>query len=110
MWIESGAATATAVTLLTVSLSGQEPAGSVDDLLNLLQPPDPITGNGYEMDLPQMSTNWADAIDRFERSGLLKRIFSRDLLRNYTLTKRQEMQYYAELSDMERRDLYLDTV
>ncbi len=75
-----------------------------------LEPPKPITGNAYAMDLPRMTSDWGVAIDRFEKSGLLRRILPQELQRNYTATKRQEMQYYADLTDDERVDLYLDTV
>jgi glutamine synthetase len=74
------------------------------------EPPDPITGNAYALDLPQMPSVWGDAITAFETSDLMGRILPASLIRNYLLTKRQEMQYYDELSDDERIDLYLDTV
>lgn len=75
-----------------------------------LVPPEPITGNAYAQALPQIPRDWTAAIERFETSDLLKRIFPEDLLRNYAMTKRQEKQYYDELSETERIDLYLDTV
>ncbi len=75
-----------------------------------LAPPEPITGNAYAQKLPHIPEDWGTAIDRFEGSELLKRIFSEDLLRNYAMTKRQEKLYYDQLSEAERIDLYLDTV
>ena len=75
-----------------------------------LTPPAPITGNAYVLDLPRVTDDWGRAIGQFESSGLLRRIFPRELIRNYTMTKKQERQYFAELSDEERIDLYLDTV
>ena len=75
-----------------------------------LPAPDPITGNAYALDLPRVTDNWGIAIDQFETSGLLKRIFPREFLRNYTMTKRQELKHAATLSDAERVELYLDTV
>jgi glutamine synthetase len=74
------------------------------------EPPDPITGNAYEMDLPQMPREWEGAIAAFERSDLIPRILPRGLVRNYLMTKQQERSYYDELSATERLDLYLDTV
>ncbi len=74
-------------------------------------PPQPITGNAYTVDgLPQIETTWAGAIDAFEQSEAMPRIFSRDLIRNLVLTKRQELHYLAELSAEEQVELYLDTV
>ncbi|MEM0946041.1 MAG: glutamine synthetase family protein [Pseudomonadota bacterium] len=75
-----------------------------------LTPPEPVTGNAYAMNLPRIAPDWGVAIDRFENSGLMKRILPRELVRNYTATKRQELLYYAELTDAERLELYLDTV
>ncbi|MDG1282963.1 MAG: glutamine synthetase family protein [Pseudorhodobacter sp.] len=75
------------------------------------EPPAPIKGNAYSQEgLDQIPTTWAEAIDAFENSEIMPRIFSRDLIRNLVLTKRQEMLYLAELSDQEQLELYLDTV
>ena len=73
-------------------------------------PPAPITGNAYEADLPQIPTQWSDAIDAFEAGDLIKRIFAPELIRNLVLTKRQELHYMAELSASEQVEIYLDTV
>ena len=73
-------------------------------------PPDPQRGNAYEADLPQIPGDWEAAIDLFEKSEVIARILPRDLIRNFVLTKRQELQYFEELSETERVDLYLDTV
>lgn len=40
----------------------------------------------------------------------MPRILPRELIRNYVLTKRQELHYLAELSPEEQVELYLDTV
>ena len=74
------------------------------------EPPDPITGNAYELDLPQMPGSWAAATDAFERCPDIRRIFAPGLIRNLLLTKRQEQRFYTELSHEERIELYLDTV
>jgi glutamine synthetase len=73
-------------------------------------PPPPITGNAYAQDLPQLPLTWPEAIDRFEHSPLMARIFPAELILNLVLTKRQELRYMAELSPEEVLDLYLDTV
>ncbi|WP_299777740.1 glutamine synthetase family protein [uncultured Roseobacter sp.] len=73
-------------------------------------PPDPITGNAYAADLPQIPADWRSAIDAFEASPQMKRIFAPDLIRNYVLTKRQELHYMQELSPAEQVTIYLDTV
>lgn len=75
-----------------------------------LTPPPPITGNAYAQDLPQLPTDWASAIETFATSPLTARIFTPELVRNYLMTKRQELHYMAELSPDEVIELYLDTV
>ncbi len=74
------------------------------------EPPEPITGNAYAADLPQMPTQWNAAIDAFENSDEIKRIFAPELIRNLVLTKRQELHYMSELDAKEQVEIYLDTV
>lgn len=74
------------------------------------EPPEPITGNAYALDLPGIPDTWGAAIDAFENSDVIRRIFPADLIRNFLLTKRQEMHYMAELTKPEQVDIYLDTV
>ncbi len=75
-----------------------------------MAPPDPITGNAYDLKLPQIPGTWGAAIDAFEADPLIERIFPAELIRNLVATKRQELHYFSELSTGERVDLYLDTV
>jgi glutamine synthetase len=75
-----------------------------------MDPPEPITGNAYAIDLPQLPATWDAAIDAFEGGEMISRIFPRELIRNLVLTKRQERHYMAELSESEQVELYLDTV
>lgn len=73
-------------------------------------PPPPITGNAYEADLPRIPTDWATAIAVFRDSEIVARLLPRQLVRNYVMTKEQELEADADLSPAERIDLYLDTV
>lgn len=75
-----------------------------------IEPSAPITGNAYDLDLPQVPTDWGQAIEIFANSPLMPRIFPAELIRNLTLTKRQELHYMAELSPSEQVEIYLDTV
>jgi glutamine synthetase len=76
-----------------------------------MQAPEPVTGNAYAMpELHQIPATWAEAIDIFERSPIMADLFGPELVRNYILTKRQELHYMAELSPEEQVELYLDTV
>lgn len=75
-----------------------------------LTPPPPITGNAYALDLPLIPDTWGAAIDAFEKSETMARIFPRELIRNLVMMKRQEMHYMGELSPQEMTEIYLDTV
>ncbi|GGE30720.1 glutamine synthetase [Primorskyibacter flagellatus] len=72
--------------------------------------PPPITGNAYDMDLPQMRKDWASAIDLFESDPLIGRIFPEMLVRNLILTKRQELARLAEIPADQHWFTYLETV
>lgn len=75
-----------------------------------LDPGEPIKGNAYAQDLPQIPGTWAEAIDTFDASTIARRIFPEMLVNNFVMTKRQEMQNFNELTPEQRVDLYLDTV
>jgi len=87
--------------VLGAALTGLEDAAA---------PPPPITGNAYALDLPRLTDDWRTAIDLFETDSRIARIFEPELIRNLVATKRQELHYYRDLTDEEKRDLYLDTV
>ena len=70
-----------------------------------MQPPPPISGNAYDQDLAQIPDTWEAAIDTFEDSPIVKRIFPQLLIDNLVATKRQELHYFAEMSPQQRIDL-----
>ncbi|WP_187430249.1 Gamma-glutamylputrescine synthetase PuuA [Roseobacter fucihabitans] len=74
------------------------------------EPPEPITGNAYAADLPQIPSDWMSAINAFEKDPDVARIFAPELIRNLVLTKRQEFHYMQELTPSEQVTIYLDTV
>lgn len=73
-------------------------------------PPEPITGNAYDMDLPRMPVDWATAIDQLDQSALMRSILPGDLIDNLVLTKRQELRRVSGLSPAEQAEIYLETV
>lgn len=75
-----------------------------------ITPPPRITGNAYDQDLPHIPRDWGSAIDAFEASPHVPRIFRPELIRNLTLTKRQEMRDMEDLTKAEQTEIYLDTV
>ena len=92
--------------LLLACILGAALAGVED----AVEPPAPITGNAYTLELPQVPGTWAQAIDRFEHDALMPRLLPPALIANLVMTKRQEMRDIEELDAHERMDLYLDTV
>ena len=92
--------------LFLAAVLGSALIGIEDDLT----PPKPIQGNAYEQDIVQIPDTWAASIDAFEESPLVRRIFNDLLVDNLVMTKRQELHYFAELSEEEQLELYLDTV
>ena len=70
------------------------PIGAADcnrnGIEDALDPPAPITGNAYSQTLPQVPVTWDKAIDAFETSPEIRRIFAPQLIENLVMTKRQE--------------------
>ena len=87
--------------VLGAALNGMEDAAA---------PPAPITGNAYDLDLPQIPSDWSEAISLFETAPQIARIFSRQLIDNLVLTKQQELRVMAPLSPQEQVEIYLETV
>jgi len=83
---------------------------AIQGIEDKILPPQAIKGNAYARQLETLPSDWGTAIDLFEKSTLIPRILPKQLIRNFVMTKRQELNYYAELSPEERIDLYLDTV
>ncbi len=92
--------------LLLTAILGAALTGIEDKI----EPPEPITGNAYALDLPRIPDDWGTAIEAFADSKIIKRIFSEEMIRNFVLTKRQELFYMQDLTPEERVEIYLDTV
>lgn len=92
--------------LMVAAILGAAMNGIEDQAL----PPEPVTGNAYALDLPRIPATWVGAMDAFEASPHIKRIFAPEMIRNFLLTKRQEAHYMDELTETERVEIYLDTV
>lgn len=74
------------------------------------EPPAPVSGNAYEVDAPEMHRDWAAAIDDFETSDEIARIFHPEMIRNIVLTKRQEIARFTGIDATKRHALYLESV
>jgi glutamine synthetase len=87
--------------VLGAALEGMEAA---------VNPPAPTTGDGYAPDLPQLPKIWETAVDAFERSALVKKIFDPLLIGSFAMTKRQEMAKFAAVVSEFERTTYEDAV
>ncbi|ATX66923.1 glutamine synthetase family protein [Roseinatronobacter bogoriensis] len=74
------------------------------------QPPAPVTGDAYALDLRQIPATWSDALDLFSHAPEMTRIFVPMLIDNMCRTKRQEMAGVKDMSDQAVRELYLESV
>ena len=92
--------------LALAAILGAALAGIEDGMIA----PPPISGNAYDLDLPQLKSDWTTAIDVFESSPIISRIFPEALIRNYVQTKRQEQERLAEIPVESHWKTYLEAV
>ena len=73
-------------------------------------PVDPIVGDAYSIEMPQLPSDWGQAIDLFEQ-GKINAVIYPDLMREtFVLAKRQELSgFAARMSDFEIAS-YLEVV
>lgn len=75
-----------------------------------IEPPAPTDGNAYDEDMPGLAPDWQTAVDTFETSAWVQRLFAPGLIRQFICQKRQEIIRLSDMDDVEKRDLYLDRV
>lgn len=76
---------------------------ALDGLDTKEQPPAPVEGDAYSQDLPQLPTNWPQALHLFENAP-----FDPLLIHAFTEAKKQEIErFFADISAFEYRT-YLD--
>ena len=75
-----------------------------------MEPAEPIVGNAYSRDLPDIPPDWASAVDAFEDGLAIPKIFSRTLQQMLVDCKRQEMEAFSERVTTFEYQTYLETV
>ena len=76
-----------------------------------LPPPAPITGNAYEIrGVPRLCESWDQAVGRIESDPLIARILSKPLIDNLVMTKRQEIERFAQIPSERHWFSYLEAV
>ncbi len=73
-------------------------------------PVDPIEGDAYSADLPQLPEHWPKAIKAFENGKMCKRIFPPLMHEVYTLMKKQELNGFSSRMGEFEVSTYLETV
>ncbi|MHA3915450.1 glutamine synthetase family protein [Halovulum sp. GXIMD14793] len=72
--------------------------------------PEPIDGNAYHADAPDLPSSWGRAVDAFGDAGPLARIFAPEFLQLYAACKAQEWdRFAAQMSEFEITS-YLEVV
>ncbi|WP_372614366.1 glutamine synthetase family protein [Aquicoccus sp.] len=84
--------------------------GALTGIEDAADPPAPITGNAYDLDLPGLAPDWLSAISAFETDDRIARILPRDLVSNLCYTKRQELEGMKAIALEDQWKTYLETV
>jgi glutamine synthetase len=73
------------------------------DWRTAMAPPPPVEGNAYNVPLPQLSDDMDDAIEDFERSDFIRRLFGPELRKIFAEIKREELVAFDnEITPLER--------
>jgi glutamine synthetase len=84
---------------------------ALDGIEDKVEPSAPITGNAYEMDLPELPDSWESAIYEFEdNASVFGRIFVPEFIHLFAACKWQELaEFRSRMSEFEVAT-YLETV
>ena len=75
---------------------------ALDGIIRQVEPPPPTQGNTYAGDAKALPASWPAALDLFERSEIVKRIFRPRLIEMFIACKRQELAVFRrDISDLE---------
>lgn len=73
-------------------------------------PPKPIEGDAYSVDVPQISSDWAQAITLFENGKTNASIYPASFVKIFTMAKREELQTFATRMTAFEISTYLEVV
>ena len=77
--------------------------GMLEGLENEKLPPPAVEGSAYNVPLPQLSDDMDDAIEDFERSDFIRRMFGPELCKIFAEIKREELKAFDnEITPLER--------
>lgn len=69
--------------------------GALLGIENAWEPPPPIEGDAYSLDLETLPPDWASAIDAFAKGPLIEQIYSKRLQRMFVQCKLQELRRFG---------------
>ncbi len=85
-------------------------SAALDGIERDLNPPNPIVGNAYGLDLPPLASSWAEALEKFKNSKLMPAHLSPILHNLFFECKRQEIDVFAQqVTDFEYQS-YLESI
>ncbi|AKI00759.1 glutamine synthetase [Hoeflea sp. IMCC20628] len=77
--------------------------GMLEGIENGIMPPPAVEGNAYNVPLPQLSDDMDDAIEDFEQSDFVSRLFGTELQKIFADIKREELKAFDnEITPLER--------
>jgi glutamine synthetase len=85
-------------------------AGIQHGLAQGLDPGPRTTGNAYEKTAPSLSTRWIEALDRFDRGGVIREALGEEFCRLYAIVKRHELAKFEAIITPRELDWYLQAV
>lgn len=84
--------------------------GALLGIENAWQPPPPIEGDAYSLELETLPPDWASAIETFAKGPLIEEIYSKRLRRMFVQCKLQELRRFArQVTEFEYHS-YLEAV
>lgn len=82
--------------------------GMLYGIENQLQPQAPVDGNIYDSDVELLPNSWLAAIDAFEQSQLVEKLFPQEIIETLKIVKRQEANRFNEQITTFEYNTYLE--
>ena len=84
--------------------------GALYGLENKLTPPEPVSGDAYDMDLPSIPLDWRSAIDAMVDGTHAERLFGDLFCKMYIAAKNQEYDQFMQAVTRIEYETYLESV
>ena len=84
--------------------------GALEGIENRISPPKPVKGDAYGADAPNLPEDWDEAIELFNTSEVIRRIFPADLIANFVMCKQQEAARFRDAPEGLEFITYVESV